>query len=385
MCSIRGAISVVPLAASLVLGCSGDPSGPPVQPAFVSVSSGWAHTCGVAPDGAAYCWGDNSSGQLGDGTTTASTTPVLVSGGLNFASIHAGYLHTCGLTTGGSAYCWGDNFFGELGDGTTTNRSTPVPVSGELTFESIHASYFHVCGVTADGSAYCWGGNSDGALGNGTTTNGPTPDPGPVSGVLTFELISAGSFHTCAVATGGSAYCWGLRSAGRLGDGGATTGDQTTPVPVSGELEFESVSAAFAHSCGVTTSGSVYCWGSSGAGRLGNGVTAGSENEPVPVSSVLVFASVSAGHAHTCGVTAGGSAYCWGFNGDGQLGDGTTTDRSTPVAVADGLTFASISAQSGHTCGVTTTGDAYCWGDNSAGQLGDGTTTGRLTPVRVAR
>ena len=176
----------LPALAAGLIACNGEQS--PTAPtkvvvAHVSVSAGLSHTCGVTPSGATYCWGDNGYGELGNGTTTSSATPVAVSGGLTFAAVSADN-QTCGVTRSGAAYCWGQNRDGELGNGTETNSTTPVAVSGGLTFAVISAGVDHTCGVTSSGAAYCWGLNRNGQLGNGTETNSATPVA--VSGGLTF-------------------------------------------------------------------------------------------------------------------------------------------------------------------------------------------------------
>jgi alpha-tubulin suppressor-like RCC1 family protein len=354
-----------------------------VAEVFLAVTGGFAHTCGLTSAGDAYCWGGNGVGQLGDGTTTDWHTPVPVSGGLGFAAVSAGVYHTCALTTDGSAYCWGNNMHGQLGIGSSDldPHMSPEAVSGGLAFATVSAGESHTCAVTTDGDAYCWGDAGAGKLGDGTTTDRHTPVP--VSGGLSFATVSAGYYHTCALATDGSAYCWGWNRDGHLGDG--TTTNRHTPVPVSGGSSFATVSAGAWATCAVTSDGSAdaYCWGGNGVGQLGDGTTI-DRHTPVPVSGGLSFAAVSGGEFHTCAVTTDGSAYCWGFNGQGQLGDGTITDhRSAPVVVSGGLSFNSVSAMSMHTCAVTTDGSAYCWGFNGEGQLGDGTTTDRETPVRV--
>jgi len=354
---------------------------PPAGLTFAAVSAGGDHTCGVTTSGAAYCWGVNSYGELGDGTIdTTRTTPVLVSGGLSFAAVDAGANHTCGVTTSGVAYCWGDNSYGQLGDGTMTDRATPELVSGGLSFAVVNAERDHTCGVTTSGVAYCWGWNFFGQLGDGTTTDRTTP--GLVSGTRAFTTISAGNQHTCGVTTSGVAYCWGDNGSGQLGDG--TTTDRTTPGLVSGGLTFAAVDAGY-HTCGVSTSDAAYCWGYNWFGQLGDGTIFTIRTTPGLVSGGLTFAAVDAGYDHTCGVTTSGVAYCWGWNFSGQLGDGTATDRTTPRLVAGGHTFAAVSAAYNHTCGVTTSGVGYCWGSNYNGQLGDGTRIDRLVPVPVVQ
>ena len=355
----------------------------------VTLSAGSDHTCGVAGSGAAYCWGTNTYGGLGDGTYGNNRlTPVAVSGGLTFAAVSGGALYTCGVTTSGAAYCWGLNNYGQLGNGTTTfSFLTPVAVSGGLTFTAVSTSDYHTCGVTTSGAAYCWGWNNSGGLGDGTSgTDRLTPVA--VSGGLTFAAVSTSDSHSCGVTTSGAAYCWGSNAGGALGNG--TTTGSTTPVAVFGGLTFAAVSAGTRYTCGVTPSGAAYCWGDNGYGVLGNGTTT-SSTTPVAVSGGLTFAAVSAGFINACGVTTSGTAYCWGYNGSGELGNGTTTSSATPVAVSGGLTLAAVSVggsspyQESHTCGVTPSGAAYCWGYNRYGQLGDGTGgTYRLTPVAVS-
>jgi alpha-tubulin suppressor-like RCC1 family protein len=353
--------------------------------ALSAVSSGLLHNCGRTSDGVAFCWGYNSNGELGNGSTANRSTPVPVSGGLSLASIRAGGNHSCGVTTGGAAYCWGDNLVGELGNGSTTSSSTPVAVAGGLMFAAVSPGLqSHTCGLTIGGAAYCWGFGAQGQLGNDSTSNESTPVA--VSGGLNFASVTAGAFHSCGVTTGGAAYCWGSNDSGQLGNGLTTS--SSTPVPVSGGLTFAAVSAGSLHTCGVTTGGAVYCWGFNGYGQLGNGTTLRSSS-PVPVSGGFSFTSVSAGGLYSCGITTGGAAYCWGNNFEGELGNGATTgvissNSSTPVAVSGGLAFATLSAGVFQSCAVTTGDAVYCWGFNAYGQLGNGTTSDSNTPVAIS-
>jgi alpha-tubulin suppressor-like RCC1 family protein len=202
------------------------------------------------------------------------------------------------------------------------------------------------------------------------------------SDTVTFAALSVGGIHTCGIVADGVAYCWGWNSRGQLGDGTSGT-ERSFPARVVGDLRFAAVSAGDRYTCGVTAAGAAHCWGLNGWGQLGDGTTT-ERPSPVPVVGGLSFRMVSTGFRHTCAVAASGAAYCWGLNGAGQLGDGTTTDQSSPVPVAGGLTFAAVSAGAFHTCGVTAAGATYCWGANGDGQLGDGTTTSRSSPARVA-
>ena len=376
---------------------------------FASVSPAASHTCALTTGGAAYCWGDNQLGELGTGSTTGpqtctigqtgfpcSRTPAAVGGGLAFTTLTGdSYYFTCGLTQGGAAYCWGFNGDGELGDGTRTTRSSPVAVAGGLTFASLSAGAFHACGLTPAGVGYCWGDNSYGQLGDGTQTFRTSPVP--VSGGATFASITAGGSHTCAVTTTGVTACWGLNSSGQLG-WGSMTGPSTcvyvgsnyacgvAPVTVTGQIAFARLSAGASHTCGVTAAGIAYCWGENSSGQVGANY-ATDQAAPVAVTGGLSFGSLSAGGFHTCGLvlSLAGRAYCWGNNYLGQVGNGSTTTAPelTPSMVAGGLTFASVAAGLQHTCGVTAAGAAWCWGENTAGQLGDGTQANRTSPVAV--
>ncbi len=300
------------------------------------------HACGLTANGSAFCWGTGSSGQLGNGAASDSPIPVPVSGGLTFASLSAGGWFTCGLTATGAAYCWGDDDYGELGDnapvgGGGLNHSVLVPtlVTGGLVFSQVSAGFTHMCGLTPAGAAYCWGDGSFGQLGNGLQSPGSfasgSATPLVVLGGLTFSAISAGDSFTCGVTGTGAAYCWGDGRQGTLGDG--TLRVSAVPVAVAGGLTFKAISAGVSHVCGLTTGGSAYCWGANLLGETGNPAFAADVLTPTAVAGGLTFATILAGDGHTCGLTTGGVAYCWGGNSFGELGDGTTTTRSTPVRV----------------------------------------------------
>ena len=368
-----------------------------VSLAFASVSAGGAHTCALAPGGAAYCWGRSEGGQVGVTSPASicpidtqaypcSLIPVAVQGGLVFTALDAGGEHACGLTSAGAAHCWGRNHAGQLGDNTTTHRSAPVAVTGGLIFASLGLGALHTCGLTAQGAAYCWGSNGRGQLGDGTTTDRAAPVA--VTGGHSFAAITAGGFtlgHTCAVTSVGQVYCWGNNSSGQLGIGTADQAAHPVPAPVTGGVVFASLSAGLgSHTCGLTSAGGAYCWGGNPWGALGDGTDV-SKSSPVAVTGGIVFAKLAPGGfvGHTCGVTGAGKAYCWGDNEVGAVGNGTLVDALAPAAIAGQLVFSSLDSGYRHTCGRTTAGVLYCWGANGAGQLGVNSVATQMAPARV--
>ena len=256
-----------------------------------------------------------------------------------------------------------------------------TPDIGNLALQSVSVGGFHACAVADDGNLYCWGLNSVGQLGDQTLDS--KAGPARVVATLTFASVTTGELHTCALTPTGAAYCWGLNTSGQLGDGDPFF-NRAGPVQVIGNLEFVLVSAGGLHTCGVTVGGDAYCWGSQARGQLGTG-SSGPDVRAFPqlVQGGLSFTSISAGAEHSCGVVQGGAAYCWGAGTQGQLGNGATNSETAPMAVAGNLVFTEVSAGGSHTCGVTVNEEVYCWGEGTNGQLGNGATSNRTTPVVV--
>lgn len=348
------------------------------------------HNCARTTAGAVMCWGMNTSGQLGNGTLTQALYPIavpeLTSG---VTSISVGYGHACAVTSGGGVMCWGDNTYGQLGDGTTIAKSSPVAVrtsaadTTPLTGVSkVELGREHSCALMADGTAKCWGNGADGRLGYNATASSSSPVTVMLNSTTTLSGISelsAGGRHSCALMSDGRIRCWGNGSDGALGTGTAST-SVASASPVTTGATY--ISAGDIHSCAVV-SGAAKCWGNNGSGRLGDGTTT-NRTAPVAVSSLTSgVTAITAGGAHTCAIQSG-AGYCWGRYNEGQTGKGGIGFGSdlTPQAVAaltSGLSKLSIGST--HTCGIKTDNRLYCWGANSSGQVGDNTTTDKSSPT----
>jgi alpha-tubulin suppressor-like RCC1 family protein len=255
-----------------------------------------------------------------------------------------------------------------------------------LAFSGMTAGNDFSCGVATDGRGFCWGWNSDGEVGDGNTipSNSGQLTPAAIAGGLRFQQLSAGFSSTCGVTTDHLAYCWGRNDRGELGDG--TTTQHLTPVAVVGGHRFSQVEINFETTCGLSyPDNKAWCWGWNSDGEIGNGTRDfGSHSTPIAVSGGLTFSRISTGAYHTCGLTTGKKIYCWGLNQDGQLGDGTTTYRRlTPRLVTGGLAFNWVNAAGATTCGVTTANKAYCWGYGKDGERGDGGVTERVSSPRA--
>ncbi|MFM7718129.1 MAG: InlB B-repeat-containing protein [Actinomycetota bacterium] len=376
----------------------------PVRTTWATVDAGWSHACALTAGGTAYCWGQNNKGQLGNGLSTNSPVPVKVSmpAGRVFTAIDAGQSVTCAVADDGALYCWGQNSDGELGIGTTDSNvhSTPtrISISGNPVFSSVSVGWGTACAVTTGGVAYCWGKNSTGQVGDGTLTNRLSPVA--VTGLTGVSAVAVGTSFSCARTSAGSAYCWGGDSGGTLGNGQADNDAQwdvslqysTSPVQVVGPggvsylSGIADLSAGSARVCAVATSGDAYCWGDTLQGGAGNGASVPSSPETLYAPALVVgshnFTDISPGLLHTCGVADGGKVFCWGQDGEEALGDGvqngTVTSTSTPQTVT-GLSdpvASLVTSGSQFACSLLISKVIKCWGDDNYGQIGEGGGTG---------
>jgi alpha-tubulin suppressor-like RCC1 family protein len=303
------------------------------------------------------------------------------------------YGHGCGLR-GAAAFCWGDGTGGALGNGRALSRDVPVAVSGGLSFSSVAAGGALTCGVTVPGDTYCWGSNLFGALGAGSPSPASVLTPQKVAGDARFATVTMGlNYTTCALTAAGEAYCWGNNELGQAGVPRATScgagsaepcASALAPARVQGGLRFASISVGMYATCAVALDGRAHCWGSANqAGLLGNGMQHMVSEAPVAVSGDVQFTSVSVGTTNACGVAADGAVYCWGWNRNGALGDGTTVDRFTPARVSSSLRFRAVGVRNGGgACALAEDGTIHCWGDGRTvpAPLSGGLTFTRISP-----
>ncbi len=354
----------------------------------IALSASYQDSCALLSGGTVACWGQNGSGQLGTGTTSDAWAPAIISGLSGVTSVAAGTLHSCAILSDGTVRCWGENAAGELGNGTTKNSPTPVAVAGLSGAMAVAVGDYnsligcHSCAALSDGTVQCWGTNISGELGNGTTS---TPAVGTlvnVSGVSGATAVIAGNGYSCALLSDGSVKCWG---------GGAVGQNSATPSVVPGlNGGVAMVAGGQDQACALFPDGTAKCWGYNGSGQLGNGTKIDSSTA-VTVSGLSGATSIAAAFSNngtdgdTCAVLAGGTVQCWGDNSYGQLGNGTTTtpDAGTTALVSGLSSATAVIAGEGYACALLSNHSVQCWGNNGNGELGNGTTTNSLTPVPV--
>ncbi len=292
----------------------------------------------------------STTGSIEEGLCPSHSNPNIAVSQLSYEQVEAGYSHTCAIDPDNKVYCWGGNYSGQIGNGNTDNQTTPVAVSAGAmpagAVKSITAGDYHNCAIASDDKVYCWGGNGNGQLGNGNTDDQTTPVAVSAGAMPAgaVKSITAGSSHTCAIASDDKVYCWGYNEDGELGNGDII--DQATPVAVSAGAmpagAVKSITAGDYHTCAIASDDKAYCWGYNGDGQLGNDDSeAASQTTPVAVLAGAMPAgavqSITAGSYHTCAIASDDKAYCWGYNGDGQLGNGNTDSQTTPSAVLAGV------------------------------------------------
>ena len=335
-----------------------------------SVSGGGWHTVAIKSVGSLWAWGENSDGQLGDGTRTPRLTPVRIGSDSDWSSVSGGGLHTVAIKSDGSLWAWGDNACGQLGDGTRTTRLTPVRIGSDNDWSSVGGGRYHTAAIKSDGSLWAWGENYYGQLGDGTTTYRSTPVR--IGSDSDWARVSCGISHTVAVKSDGSLWASGLNAWGQLGDGTTTT--RLTPVRIGSDSDWSSACGGGSHTVAIKSDGSLWAWGYNYYGQLGDGTKTTRRLSPVHIGTGTDWSRVSCGFYHTVAIKSDGSLWAWGYNYYGQLGDGTTTERLSPAHIGSGTDWSSVSCGFEHTVATMSDGSVWAWGHNYYGQLGIGDT-----------
>ncbi len=360
------------------------------------VSGGYAHTAAIKTDGTLWTWGNNSNGQLGDNTTTQRNTPVTTfAGGTNWKQVGCGIgaRSTAAIKTDGTLWTWGSNSFGSLGDNTVINRSTPVTTfAGGSNWKQVSGGYVSLA-IKTDGTLWTWGWNIYGQLGINVAYIGqsnipisPVPDTNwkqidesdPIE--VPLPTLACGNAYTSAIKTDGTLWTWGVNINGQLGDNTIT--QRSTPITTfTGGTNWKQVACGNLYTVAIKTDGTLWTWGSNSNGQLGDNTTTTRVTPVTTFAGGTNWKQVACGLQHTAAIKTDGTLWVWGFNSSGQLGDNTTTLRTTPITTFAGGTDWKQVACSSHTAAIKTDGTLWTWGFNLGAQLGDNTTTLRITPI----
>jgi alpha-tubulin suppressor-like RCC1 family protein len=361
-------------------------------PVWIHIAAGGNHTCGIRTGNTLWCWGRSAAGELGTGQTTDQSQPQQITHPTaGWTSVTAGEEHTCALRNDGTLWCWGNNSSGQAGIGTTTDVARPHQVTSPAGtgWAGVAAGADQTCAVRTDGTLWCWGDNTFGELGIGNGTNQSLPQQVTTPASTGWASVSGGDEHTCATRTDGTLWCWGANSNGQLGIGSFTTTTFDLPQQVTSPAStgWTSVAAGFAHTCATRSGASLWCWGWNSYGQLGIGNTTdqGSPQQvTAPASTGWTTVAIGPDGFHTC-ATRTHTLWCWGANFGGQLGIGNTTDQSLPQQVEQpsrtGWSLIALGEQ--HSCATQPGHALWCWGFNRWGQLGIGNFVQQDLPQQV--
>lgn len=389
-----------------------------IPSALSAISAGGQHACIVRTDHTLWCWGNNSSGQLGDGSLVNKVVPIQIGGEQKWQTVASGENHTCALTTdralwcwgnktnvpvnidpetkwfsiaagkdfscglkaetaGNSLWCWGDNTFGQLGDGTQDEREAPTLITNASDWRTVTAGSTHACGLKADGTLWCWGRNNVGQLGLGNSDTTNILQPMQVGNESSWNTVKAADTHTCATKidkslpkTDKSLWCWGENKWGQLGNGSFEPSSSPAIASITEATDF---TVGNTHSCAIKTDLTLWCWGRNHVGQLGNG-TQNDSSLPIQINSDKDWVAVVTGLDFTCASNLDGAVLCWGYNKSGQLGNVETIPLPG--------NWQQVALGGGHSCGIRD-GALWCWGNNLSGELGDTTAVSKFVPTLI--
>ena len=315
------------------------------------VSAGWYYAMAIKTDGTLWGWGRNGSGNIGTGNTIGPTSPVqTISGGNNWKQVSSSACgsHTSAIKTDGTLWVWGNNSSGQLGDNTISPKSSPVQtISGGNNWKQVSNGFVHTMAIKTDGTLWGWGYNINGLLGDNTILSKSSPVQ-TVSGGTNWKQVSANGSsvngtHTSAIKTDGTLWSWGAGSGGKLGDG--TSVNRSSPVQIiSGGTNWKQVSAGIVYSMAIKTDGTLWAWGYNSFGQLGDNTTSNRSSPVQVISGGTNWKQVSGGFGHTMATKTDGTLWAWGWNGYGQLGDGTNIDKSSPIRIDTSNNWRNVSS-----------------------------------------
>lgn len=356
---------------------------------IISMALGGQHSCVVRAGGEIFCWGKGRAGQLGVGSYPfTQSTPAPLATPINAVQVSAGYQFTCAVDANNSQWCWGANSSGQLGLGHETTQHSPQQGIGVSSIGPNAMGHWHGCAQLPDNTASCWGWNNRGQLGNGVVGDGagdggqmPYPNPAPVLGLTDVQQVALGHFHSCAMLGNGTVYCWGYNGWGEIGNGDF---GGTTPVPspalVVNLNDAVQIAAGDQFTCARRAGDTLACWGKNGAGQYGNANESTSPS-PTDVTTIDNVKDMALGRRHACAIRGDRTLWCWGDNAEGQVGDGSGIDQNAPQHILDDVEHVALGDF--HSCAARTDGSVWCWGLGDDGRLGQGEVTSSDVPVQV--
>ena len=344
----------------------------------ISIAS--KHTVALKANGSLWAWGDNQFGQLGNGTNLDLAIPTQIGNEYNWAQIATGAYDSVAIKNDGTLWSWGRNNYGQLGDGTFTNRNTPQQIGTDSNWVSVSGagSAYHYAALKADGTLWTWGYNLRGQIGDGTMVDKNVPTQ---IGDGNWLRVFAGGYVTMGIKTDNTLWVWGDNSLGQLGIGSGNY--QTSPYQLGTAIDWAMISIGGYYTLATKTNGTLWGWGNNTYSQLTNSAPSGDVETPVQIGTQNDWNKIAAGGRNSLAVKQDGTLWSWGYNNNGQVGDGTTINRPSPVQIGSNTNWLDVYSSGYHSGAVTTNIDYYSWGLNDDGQIGDNTLVNKLVPTLI--